>query len=326
MKKQILASLILAGSLVVAVSAHAEEKQTANTSSVKVTDVQKKDETVPGDLDQEITNAKMRAESGSKSKWSVSTSLNYNGGNLETPFSAKRPNYAGVSTQDTSTSMSADIAVALRLTSRDQLRLGTGVTVKTPFQNTYEESTNQNGARKAAASAPYISWGRSFRAWNLQQSVGVTGSYETNPSYTDMGYVGTGSVDYTILGEIPNSNWQPGFAVTIAYTGFSDGAVATDTASNTVDGRSDYSIGLYPFIEYAFNDRYSFRTVFRPANFDHYRNDSGDTFYHNMWTQSVGVGIAVTRDIYLYPNFQFAPEYVQADTTNVGMSATINVF
>ncbi|WP_413581535.1 hypothetical protein [Bdellovibrio sp. HCB288] len=326
MKKQILSSLILAGTLVVA-TAQAEENQNANTSTVKVTDVQKKDEQNKGDLDQEITNAKMRAESGSKSKLSIAMDLTYNGGNLEDPFGPIRPNYAGVSGADSNTSLSADIAVAYRLSARDSLRFGAGANIDTPLQNNTSETTNQDGYRKASVSTPYVSWGRSFRAMDLQQSVSVGGYYYTTPYMTEVYKANSSlSASWTVLGEIPNTNWQPGLSLSLSYVFFDDGANAGDTASSGGAGRSDCSIGLFPFIEYAFNDMFSFRTVFRPSSFDHYRNDDATTFDHNMWTQSVGLGIAMTRDVYLYPNFQFAPEYAQADTTNVGISATINMF
>ncbi len=326
MKKQILSSLILAGALVVAANAQAEESQSANTSKVKVTDVQKKDEQVSGDIDNEITNAKMRAESGSKSKWSISMDMTYNGGSLQDPLGEVRPNFAGVSSQDDSAYFSTDVAIAYRLNKRDSLRLGSGLTILSPLQNNQEETMNQNSNRKSYVSNPYIQWSRSFRAWNLQQSISASGSWETRPGYTAKNYVASNSFGWTILGEIPNTNWQPGVMLSLDYTHFSDGASAADTISNKDKGRVDYTVALYPFLEYAFNDTYSFRTVFRPAVFDHYRDESADTLYQNMWTQSVGLGIAVTRDIYLYPNFQFAPEYVQADTTNVGVSATLNVF
>ena len=329
MNKNVLVSLILAGSMVASINARAEDKkennQSANTSTVKVTDVQKKDEQV-GDLDTEITNAKMRAESGSKSKWSISMDMTYNGGNLEDPLGRVRPNFAGISSQDNSAAFALDFAVAYRLSKSDSLRLGSGLTILTPLQNTSQETFNENSARKSYVSNPYFSWSRSFRAWDLQQSVSASTSWETRPAYTDAGYQAGASLGWTVLGEIPNTNWQPGLSLSLDYTFFKDGADAADTLSNVEGGRTDYTIGLYPFVEYAFNDMFSFRTVFRPAVFDHYRNDNADAFYHNMWTQSVGLGVAITRDIYLYPNFQFAPEYMRADTTNVGMNATLNVF
>lgn len=326
MKQQVLLSLILAGSLVTTAAHAQEESQSANTSTVKVSDVQKSEEKVGGDLDEEITNAKMRAESGSKSQWSVSADLTYNGGSLEDPLGPVRPNYSGIASQNNDALFAADVAVAYRLSKRDSLRLGTGITILTPLQNTIEESTNQNSARTAYVSNPYVSWSRSFRAMGLQQSISASGSWETRPSYTQANFLGGASAGWTILGEIPNTNWQPGISLSLDGTFFTDGAAETDTAANTQGGRTDYTIGLYPFVEYAFNDMFSFRTVFRPATFDHYRNDNADSFYHNLYTQSVGLGIAVARDFYLYPNLQFAPEYIASDRTNVGVNATINVF
>jgi hypothetical protein len=39
----------------------------------------------------------------------------------------------------------------------------------------------------------------------------------------------------------------------------------------------------------------------------------------------MGIGYSVTRDIYLYPNLQFAPEQISAQHTNVAINATINL-
>ncbi|HWU44940.1 MAG TPA: hypothetical protein VN132_15915, partial [Bdellovibrio sp.] len=145
MKKQILVSLILAGSLVSSLARAEEQKeqsQAANSSSVKMTDVQKKDETVKEDIDNEITNAKLRAEMGSKSRWSIKTAINYNGGTVEKPFAGDRPNIAASTNTDVQTSLSGTVAVAYRLSARDSLSFGTGVAIATPFQTTQEDLKN----------------------------------------------------------------------------------------------------------------------------------------------------------------------------------------
>src|SRR3954467_3672211 len=48
------------------------------------------------DVDTMITNSAMRADSGSKSKWSIASSLNYAGGSIEKPLAEDRPNISGV--------------------------------------------------------------------------------------------------------------------------------------------------------------------------------------------------------------------------------------
>ncbi len=53
----------------------------AGETKVQIKEVTKANK-VEGDLDQEISNLKLRAESGSKSKWSMSATANYRGGSV----------------------------------------------------------------------------------------------------------------------------------------------------------------------------------------------------------------------------------------------------
>jgi hypothetical protein len=148
----------------------------------------------------------------------------------------------------------------------------------------------------------------------------------TQSAYTNAHYVGTFDVNHTALYKISDTEWEVGGTIDFNYTFFDDDKQLTDTLTNPESGRSDYTIGLYPYLEYAFNERYSFRTVFRFLTFDHYRSDDPSTYYRELYTQSVGLGIAVTRDVYLYPNIQFAPEHLSPEHTNVGLNTTINIF
>ena len=42
--------------------------------------------------------------------------------------------------------------------------------------------------------------------------------------------------------------------------------------------------------------------------------------------QSVGIGWVASRDVWIYPNIQFIPDNLDIKNTNVGVSATINMF
>nr|BFD59624.1 hypothetical protein CKG001_17310 [Bdellovibrio sp. CKG001]BFD63003.1 hypothetical protein BdHM001_16840 [Bdellovibrio sp. HM001] len=323
MKTQILMSLILAASMTSVAQA---EEQSSNTSTVKVSDVQAKDEQVK-DLDQEITNAKMRAESGSKSKWSMSADLTLNGGNLVEPFGKVRPNYSGEAALDGRTNISGDIGVSYRVNPNNRVSLSTGVSILTPFQSRGEDMLKM--AKDGGASdisTPSITWGNTQRIGGTQNSFSVGYSHATKEFYTDViKSVGDLSLSHVVIFDIAGSNWQPGFSTSAYYSLYSDSAQSFDVIGND-DRRSDYGIGFYPFVEYAFNDTFSFRTVFRPFTYSHMRSDDAGTFETSMYTQSVGLGIAVTRDIYLYPNMQFAPENLKPELTNVGLSTTLNVF
>ncbi len=276
------------------------------------------------DIDLEITNAKLRAESGSKSQWSVKADVNYNGGNLEAPFGRVRPNYAGNSSQDNSTSIAGTVAVAYRWTQRDSLRAGTGILLLTPFQDTWGDLGNSEGERKTDISNPYLEYSRSIRLGGWQNIFDTSYTQNTQSAYVNAHYVGTWDINHTALYKVSGTEWELGITGDFNVTFFSDGKNSNDSLLNPQGGRSDYTLALYPYAEYAFSERYSFRTVFRPFTFDHYRSDEQWSFYRELYTQSLGFGIAIARDIYLYPNMQFAPEHLSPERTNLGLTLTVS--
>lgn len=324
MKANIILSLILAGSL----SAHAqeskEESQKANASTLKVTDVQKKDETAD-DLDQEITNAKLRAESGSKSKHSAQLSLSYNGGSLEKPTDKNRPKLTKGSTVEDVSKLSGDVSYKYRFSARDSLSLSTGVSVITPFH-----SDDTPIGERSQLEDPSVSYSRAFRTGAVQNilSVGV-GALTTKASQASNAKA-SASVSYTGLTTIGTTGLSLGAAVVAGNTFYGDDAdtyTYTNKAGLQDEGsRDDYLLALYPFAEYELTDKVSLRTVFRWSTYIHFRGEKYDTFAEDDKTQSVGVGYALTRDIYLYPNVQFNIEDNRADKTNVALSTTINMF
>ncbi len=323
-KTNILLSLILAGSLSVAHAA--EEQQTSNTSTAKAADLQKKDEQVK-DIDDEITNAKMRAESGSKSKWSASIDMSYFGGNLSIPFGDVRPNYSGEAATNAVTSFEGTVGVSYRIDPKNRLSLNTGVAIYTPFQARAEDlSTSSENGGLTDVSTPSIVWGHATKIGSTQNSFSLGYSHATtNYDVNTLKQIGAASLSHVIIFNIEGSNFQPGIASSLSNSFYKDGANESDRV-RARGRRPDYVVSVAPFVEYAFNDTYSLRTVFRPATFSHMRKDAADTFEKSMYTQSLGLGMAITRDIFLYPNMQFAPENFRADLTNVGLATTINMF
>jgi hypothetical protein len=67
------------------------------------------------------------------------------------------------------------------------------------------------------------------------------------------------------------------------------------------------------------------RTVFGWQVYQQTRRDDTWTFEKRKVYQSLGTGISVTRDIFLYPNIQFIPSDIRSDRTNIGLSAYINL-
>jgi hypothetical protein len=306
----------------------ASSSQTSGESTAKITDLQKKDEQMK-DTDEEITNAKLRAEMGSKSRWSMRSSVNYYGGTIQKAFSENRPNITAGANTATTAFMSADVAAKYRTTDRTSLNLGVGIHVDTPFHRTFNEVTNSDtksahaGTGKLTSiSNPYLEWNYAGKALGGQNFLQVSYTQMTEDFYVNtVGQTGQPSVSDQLVYELGNNSL--GIAATI-YTDMYKNSDKTYTYNGAPQDREESGWYAVPFYEYAFNDKYNFRTVFNWFNFSKSLKDN--QYRQVVPQQSLGLGISVTRDFFLYPNIQFIPQDIRSDRTNVAVSANINLF
>lgn len=321
----------LLATLALGSTAFAEESNTstpATATQSSTVDVSKlKDEAQAEESSEKITNARLAAESGSKSKYSMKFNISYTGGSVEQPFDKYRPNYRGTPGTLAETSLGGSIAFAYRIDQETALRFGTGISLRTPFHNKDSEvvnNVNEKGRKLLNVSSPYVEWNKTYRVGNIMLSPSVDASLATDQYYTEtVGLLGSTSASLTAVTEIENSGWQPGITGVIDLAGYKD----NDLLDANGDSRYQYGIGLYPFLEYAFNDVYSFRTLFGYFNYAHYstQNTALD-FTQDTSYQSVGLGIAPMKGVYFYPNLQFVPDDVRGDRTNIAVSMTLNAF
>jgi len=322
-------SSVVAIALAFAFSAFAQEdkKKTEGQSTIKIEDAADKKNKVDGNIDEEITNQRMRAESGSKSKFSLSTKLAYTGGNVTRAFGSKRPPLNADPSIQTDTSADIGIDARYRWTKSQSVTLGTSFGLVTPFQGDQDPNRNQLNVYD-----PRIGYSLAGKLGEIQSSASIT--YYRGTSKESDRVDMDNAVGVSVSGA---KAWQngltTGLSVSTAYYDYStDPAQGTNQAATRIrgygrDGRTEWSLGLFPFAEYVINDTFSARTVFGYFNWRHLYGDENK--YRLLQTyvyQSIGVGISVTRDIYLYPNIQFVPDNIRSDFTNVAMSATINVF
>ncbi|NUN06028.1 MAG: hypothetical protein HUU57_09725 [Bdellovibrio sp.] len=310
-----------------------ESTSATNESSVKVSDMQKPTEKVK-DIDDEITDARMRATLGSKSMWSFKSSLAYNGGSLKDPGATVRPAYRTGPDTEALATLSGNVGVNLRLNERDNLSFGTGITIVDPFhgditKNAEDKTYYGNGKEVARyrVSTPYMGWSRGYKAFGAQMISSMTGSYYTADTTTALGYSYNLSYSQTILANFGTTKWNGGVSFSLSKDFYGNEVTnkgfKADMNSGKVN-REEWLVGAYPFMQYSFTDRYSFRTVFGYGEFQRKEDTTG--FKQVEPYQSVGLGISVTRDIYLYPNIQFTPKDIRDDRTNVALSTNINLF
>lgn len=313
---------------VLSFSAQAESQTSANNSqsTMSIEDAAAKKNKVDGDLDQEITNPKLRADSGSKSKWSMSSVFSYTGGAIASPFAADRPNLTGLPENQVESSLGGSLKTRYRSSKNSSFTVGVGMSVQTPFQGRINSDEKQINIGD-----PLIGYDYTFAKWGLQHSMDLTSSMATSNESLHVDEVASGAVAYSLM-FASQSGFHFGLNSTAYYNAYANAPgenafTRIKNGGNRVDSRTSWATTISPVVEYIFNDTISFRTLFAYFRWRHLYGDA-----HN-WSmiriqeyQSVGFGIAVTRDVYLYPNVQFLPLDARADYTNFGISSSINVF
>ncbi len=307
-------ALVAAVTIMLGAAAFAQTTTTTTetTSTVKMTEVGN-NAANRKNIDEEITNAKLRAETGSKKLWSFGSTFSYAGGSITDPTSTERPQLNDGQVSLDPTKLSGQMSVKYRLTDHDNLNLGFGVDYTPEFTN--NKLTGAKTSAKANASTPYLSYGRVFKAGDVQNVFDATISKYTADQDVNENFLNYNvSVSHNMMVSLGTSKAEIGL-----YSYFAQDIFSEQTGDNVI-----YSFGLNPIFEYAISDAVSFRTVSRWLVWN-VANNNRDKGVLAGQTQSMGIGFAVTRDIYLYPNMQWRWSALTADKTTVGLAANINL-
>jgi hypothetical protein len=319
MTVQLTKTLVFAGLLAVSTSAFAETTETqAAETTTKIEEVmpnapvKKEGE---ASVDEVITNRKLRAETGSKNLYSFSAALGYNGGTVNNPMSDVRPDISSTVFDPAQPALSGSIGGKYKISELQTLSLDVGVLIRKPFHTDATKSFRE----RSTVSNPSLTYQVVYQAAGIQNVTQVYGALTTDEAYRAIGDFGTIGFGQTAIYDFGGSKFSAGLAFDASYTAFDK------NEEELRSSQSDFQFGFYPFAELVLNDSLNLRTVFRPFTFRHVRAEAFGNVVRDVNTQSFGLGISVTRDIYLYPNIQFVLEDVRAERTNVALSANINI-
>ena len=290
---------------------------------MKIDDVTPEKKSTPtDDVDEVITNKLLRAESGSKSKWSIASTLNYNGGSVQKPLDEDRPNIGRTTGTLNKADLDGQISGKYALNSRNSLMAGVGARWIAPFSSNGPH--DYEGTRFDAYN-PYLTYQYVYKAGGIQSVLTFTGTGFTEANLLAEGYVGQLLIDQESMAEIGSTGLSIGFSAWFQGQSFNKTGPAAGY-DDVREDQSDYAFGVYPELEYAINDRFSLRTILGLWSYEHKRNEPAfNTYYWDKVYVSAGVGISITRDIFLYPNVQFLPDNNRADLTNVSLQANVNL-
>ncbi len=285
-------------------------------------------------IDEIITNAQLRAQLGSKSRWSFKSNLGYNGGPLSNAFGRIRSNFNDKANNDL-TGFVGGTGLNYRINESDNLSAGINIKMKNPshidpfsndFENPHQEK-KETSARRYDVGSLTIEWDRAYNLANLQAVTSVNYSHVTDQTIIDdLAALGSTGFKQTILAVLEESRWSVGASLFLNYFLYSGPRSAKAKRQNLPQQDFDYE--LSPFAEYSFNDAYSFKTVLAYVNFVHYQTRGAfaeGTIQAQIPYQSIGVGISVHRDIYFYPHIQFSPFNIRSDRTAIALNTHINL-
>lgn len=326
MKKFFVTGLIAA--LAVQAQAQSSESKEKAESAVKLEEVKPAGVVLQSgeqDVDEVITNRKLRADTGAKKTFSFSANLNYSGGSIEKPGSENRPNIRATKATQTIARLTGTVGVKAKLSPLQSLSANIGVGIDKPFH-----SDDKSFGERSSASDPSLTYQVLAKLKGIQSVTQISASMGTSDFNRAIGLSHGAGLTEILAYDFGGSKFTLGSLIQMNAFFYDKSTTAVTTYNNktfVVGGQQgDFSAGIYPFAEYVISDRLNIRTISGVWAYDHARTQSEFwTWEKNKIYQSVGLGISVTRDIYLYPNVQFLPEKIRSHLTNVALNATINL-
>lgn len=315
---------LLLMSVVVPQAAFSEEGE----SRIKAEDLTQ-DAEQSEDVDLLITNKQLRAESGSKSRWSLGSSFGYSGSNLRKPLAEDRPNIAATTATTDKALLDGHVEVKYNMAVRHSLSAGIGLRWIAPLSKGGPK--NYDGTHTDMAN-PYLAYQFVYNLGGMQSVLQVQSAFYTESNLVRLGYVSSLSINQDSVFEIADSRLSLGFSIWGQYGLYNkSGETGSPDEHGYIEDvrteQADYIFGLSPLVEYEINNTFNLRLVTNLWNFEHLRSESRlNTYAQDRITQSFGVGISVTRDIFVFPNVEYVPEDMRAEMTNIGITADINVF
>lgn len=305
------------------VAAYAEDTAKINTTekNVKIKAEKKNDK-----ADELITNRRFRASNGSLSKLSMNTSLTYSAGSVDKPFAADRPNISNAGDTTSIAGMSGTVNASYRLNPLNRVNFGAGLQMLAPFNDTIDtkdaraQKEFDDNRGEMEVNNPYVSYSHFNKFFGVQTILTGSVTQYTAGNFTDLGYQNRVSGSINTMYDFGGSPFSLGVLAVYDRFYYDGGSYSQKEKAS----QADVVWGFLPQAEYVINDTFNIRTIMR-SNW--YQNSMADSdFSQRPITQSVGLGISVNRDIFLYPNLQFVVEDAQASNTNIGFTANINMF
>lgn len=287
--------------------AFAEESSTtaAGENKTKLSDivVNKKFEE-----NREITDAKIKADAGSLSKYSLKLNLSYYGPTLGELDAKDQPNPDG-SKGSYETSLGGSLGARYRLDPKTTISAGTGIKFIHPF----------HGVSRTDVNNPYISYDMTNKVNGIQMRNSFGASYITVPVYVQAGEYAGVNYDASFTYDMGSSGYAIGLDTSLAYYLYNRGYEKADKNAQR------NNVAFYPTFKYNFSDRVSMNTSLNISFYNPRSRRDEFALLNKTVSQRLGVGYAYSRDVYISPYVNFFPDKLSWDRTTVNVSTSLSM-
>lgn len=263
------------------------------------------------DLDAEVSDVKLRANSGAKSKYSTSLYFNYSGASLRQPGGEKRPNVGGSRIADP-VSASGNFGLRFRRNKNESIFVATGFYRERPFHSEENQEDWQ-------VNTPHLGYNYTLgiHDWQISSNYRL---YITTLDYRRaVGEVATLGYSLSSMDRLGTSRFSGGINADFFLSAFDK------NESELRSMQTDYGLSLTPTLQFNKTDRLNIYSSLSLMNYSHSRSNSPFRFQKGTITQSLGVGAAVARDFYLSPYLLFEPRHISSANISVNLGLTVNL-
>lgn len=262
----------------------------------------------------EITDAKIRADSGSLSKYSAKFSLSYYGPTMNDISQKMQPNPDN-SNAPKETAISGSISTRYRLDPKTTISIGTGVKAVSPMYGTNRYDIND----------PYLSYDFTGKIGDVQMRNSPGFSYVTTPNYRNTGEESAVKWDQSLAYQIKGSRFFATFDTNLGYYFYSRGYKPGSTRKGGDGAAARYTAAIYPGFKFRYSDKISFSTSIAISEWNPRSEESSAVLWRSSTTQRLAMGWAITRDIYLQPYLDIYPQALAIDTTTMNLSTVFSI-
>lgn len=276
--------------------------------------------------DKRITDLELRAYQGSMSRYSLQFRLGYSGppvNNLSDPHKPNPDNRPG----DQRTVLSGSASLRYRINSNTGVNFGTGIAFYEPYQAvTGKEQDRPQNKNNYGVNDPRVSLDRTYKAFDTQMRTSLSASATTNEDYLKRGQAAAFGLTQYFKFTPGSSRIVLGTQIGLDYFAFSREYKAPVNGKGGDGNVSKYYLMFIPSFEYKITDTLNFNTSLGIPYSNLRADNSWWRWNHPMSNWRVGIGWAITRDIYVNPYVNFYADSPAFNTASANIDTSFAIF